>query len=138
MYKRQLQGRNGPLFCAAIRPVAEYAVPAFHSMMPDHLSRQLERQQTQALKHIYGQGFSASAMRGMAGVEPLHVRREKSTLKFAEKAAKNPRFARWFPRREATSTRVQRPYVQKISRAQRHFNSPVNYMVRILNNKAAK
>ena len=50
-------------YCGAIRPVAEYASPAFHAMIPAYLSASLERQQMQALKNIYGPGISAGQMR---------------------------------------------------------------------------
>ena len=124
-------------YCGAIRPVAEYATPAFHSLIPGYLAAALERQQTQALKNIYGPELSASEMRRRAGIETLQKRRETATLKFAEKAAKSPRFSRWFPLRSvgtnARATRSARPYQEVVSRTDRNKNSPVNYMRRILN-----
>ena len=119
-------------YCGAIQPVAEYATPAFHPMIPGYLAAALERQQTQALKNIYGRDISAQEMRRRACVETLHKRRERATLKFAEKAAKDPRFARWFPLRGRTAnTRSRRPYLETVSRTDRNKNSPVNYMRRI-------
>ena len=58
-------------YCGAIRPVAEYASPAFHSLTPGHLSQALERQQNQALKHIFGPGLSAAEMRRRASIPTL-------------------------------------------------------------------
>ena len=54
-------------YCGAIRPVTEYASPAFHSMMPAFLSSALERQQIQALKNILGPALSAEKLREKAG-----------------------------------------------------------------------
>ena len=68
-------------------------------MTPGHLSWELERQQNQALKHIYGQGMSAAKMREKAGIQTLKSRREAATIKFAEKSLSNPRVAHWFPLR---------------------------------------
>ena len=121
-------------YCGAIRPVAEYATPAFHSMIPGYLAAALERQQTQALKNIFGPDLSAREMRKRAGIETLQKRRERATLKFAEKAVKSPRFGRWFPLRSTRATRSTRPYLEIVSRTDRNKNSPVNYMRRALNN----
>ena len=122
-------------YCGAIRPVAEYASPVFHSMMPAYLSAALERQQVQALKNIFGPLLSARQLREKAGIETLQARREKAVLKFAEKAYKSERFARWFPTRIRNSaTRSNRPFLETVSRTDRKKNSPVNYMRRILNN----
>ena len=40
----------------AIRPVAEYATPAYHSLLPAYVSEAIERQQTQAMKNIFRLG----------------------------------------------------------------------------------
>ena len=44
---------------STIRPAAEYASPVWHSSTNVSQSEFLERQQTQALKNIYGVGTSA-------------------------------------------------------------------------------
>ena len=73
-------------------------------------------------------------MRAKAGIiDTLFNRRERATLRFAEKAAANPRFASWFPKRRNTGTRGCQPYYEKISRTERNRNSPINYMIRRLN-----
>ena len=83
----------------AIRSVAEYATLSFHPMIPQYLSDSLERQQSQALKSIYGWGNSARSMRDKSSCQTLWERREAASLKFAQKSSKNPRFSSWFPRR---------------------------------------
>ena len=125
------------LYCGAIRPVAEYATPAFHSMVPGHLAALLERQQSQALKHIFGSDMSAAAMRERASIPTLTSRRESATIKFAVKASKNPRFAAWFPQRPGQRRgRRSRPLWEPISRTDRARNSPLNFMRRKLNDIA--
>ena len=79
-------------YTANIRPVAKYAVPAFHSMIPEYLSDLLEQQQTLALKNIYGVGRSLESMRKEAGLETLKDRRESATKKLTQKSQKNIRF----------------------------------------------
>ena len=58
--------------------VAEYAAPAWHSMITSEQAKQIERQQTLALKHIFGFGLSAAKMRGRASIQTLTKRREQT------------------------------------------------------------
>ena len=125
----------------AIRPVAEYASPAYHSLLPAYASESIERQQTQAMKNIFGWGQSARKMRETAGIETLWRRRENATLKFAKKAQKDTRFTHWFPQRvegRGSRTRNPRPFLEKVSRTDRNRNAPLNYMIRLLNREAEK
>ena len=46
-----------------VRPVAEYMMEVFHSMLNDYQDELLERLQTHALKCIYGPGLSGRKMR---------------------------------------------------------------------------
>ena len=104
-------------------------------MIPEYLTEELERQQTQALKNIYGPGISARRLREKAGVKTLQHRREDATLKFEQKAAKSERFAHWFPvRARRNMTRNNRPYLEVVSRTERDRRSPINYMRHMLNN----
>ena len=103
-------------YCSSIRPTAEYASPAYHSMTPQYLSDKLEQQQTQALKNIYGWGASAAELRKQADLPKLAERRESALLKFAKKTAESNRFKHWFPRREGRSGRVRRPFLEPTPR----------------------
>ena len=84
---------------STIRPVVEYASPVWHSLLTATQSERLERQQTQALKNIYGVGTSAQKMRKNAGVERLWTRRENVCVMFARKNLENVRCSNWFVRR---------------------------------------
>ena len=125
-------------YCSLIRPVAEYASPAWHSLLTVTQSELLERQQTQAMKNMFGVGKSARLMRKESGLERLWTRREEACRMFAQKNVSNVRCAGWFeqrvnisyPRRTGTTYRT---YKEPISRTDRHRNSPVNYARRILN-----
>lgn len=123
---------------SAIRPVAEYVSPVFHSMTPDYLSDALERQQTLALRNIFGVEKSAQRLRKEANLETLYSRREKAVIKFALKTAENPRFREWFPKRSARTVRSHRPFLEKTARTDRYRNAPLNYMKRALNDRAEK
>ena len=86
---------------STIRPTAEYASPAWYPLITVTQSEHLERQQTQALKNIFGVGLRANKMRRKAGLERLWQRRENSCLFFARKNLQNPRCAGWFKERES-------------------------------------
>ena len=121
-----------------IRPVAEYASPSWHSSLTATQSAELERQQSQALKNIYGPGISANKMRIRAGIDTLSRRRDAAAKKFAIKATTNPRSAAWFTRRNtptyARRSGVNYPtYQEQTARTDRHRNSPKNYLTRRLN-----
>ena len=97
--------------------------------------KSLERQQTQALKNIYGFHLSAAKLLKKSGLETLAERREKASLSFAIKCTKNPRFEHWFPKRKSSHrTRDRRPYVEMNARTERCRNSPLYAMRRQLNN----
>ena len=71
------------VYCAYMRPIAEYAAVAWGSMITKEQAGLLERQQNQALKNIFGLGISARAMRERAGIKTLCERRKAAALKFA-------------------------------------------------------
>ena len=122
---------------AAIRPVAEYLSPVFHSMTPTYLSDDLERQQVLALKNIYGVDKSANKLRSEANVETLSARREQAVLKFATTASRSGRFSGWFPRRPGERrVRGMRPFLEKTPRTERYRRAPLNYMKKVLNDAA--
>ena len=79
-----------------IRPTVEYASPAWHSLLTAGQAAELERQQAQALKNIFGPGISANKMRERAGVSLWSTRRENAVKKFAMKCLSNPRCETWF------------------------------------------
>ena len=124
---------------STIRPSAEYASPVWHSSITINQSEYIERQQTQALKNIFGVGISARKMRDESNIERLWVRREESCKKFALKNINNIRCAGWFEKRQAPlySRRdgtAYRTFREPLSKTDRHRNSPINYARRILNN----
>ena len=73
------------VYTAVIRPVAEYILEVFHSMMTDTQDEALERLQTHALKCIFGPGLSGRRMRELAGLDTLRERRISQCDRFAKK-----------------------------------------------------
>ena len=126
-------------YASAIHPTAEYASPVWHSSLTAGQSEFLERQQTQALKNIYGVGLNTRKMRNKSGLERLWTRRENACTSFASKNVNNPRCAGWFEERPApfyarrAGTAYTSTYKEPTSRTYRHRNSPINYARRLLN-----
>ena len=123
---------------STIRPSAEYASPVWHSSISAYQSEYIERQQTQALKNIYGVGRSANKMRIKSGLERLWCRREKSCEQFALKNVNNIRCMGWFEKRPQSqyarrAGAAYAVYKEPITRTDRHRNSPINHARRILN-----
>ena len=73
------------IYTTHIRPVAEYASVAWHSTITKEQTENFERQQTHALRGIFGGDISAKKPRDLAGVTTLWERRESTCLKFALK-----------------------------------------------------
>ena len=121
-----------------IRPTAEYALPAWHSLLTAAQSAEIERQQSQSLKNIFGPGISAFKMRQKAGLETLFKRRETMAKKFALKPLANPRTTGWFQKRKrpkySRRNSVNYPkYREETAHTDRHRNSLKNYLIRRLN-----
>ena len=122
-------------YVSFIRPLMEYAVQAFHSMMTQEQSKSIERQQSRALKVIFGFGHSYSDLLQKSGLKTLQERRVKLTDKFAMKLASSDRFSYLFPERPEEQCRARNgnKYVEMQSRTSRLYNSPIYYMRRRLN-----
>ena len=121
-----------------IRPSVEYAAVAWHSMITAGQADLLERQQTQALKNIYGPTLSAAKLRRKAGIETLSNRREQLVMNFAKKSVNNPRCRGWYEERKRPvyarrSNTVYPKYKEDVARTDRHRNNPKNYLRRKLN-----
>ena len=116
-----------------IRPQAEYATQVWHSMITCEQAAAIERQQTLALKHIFGNKLSASKLQVKADIDLLSKRRERFCLSFARKCFDNPRCNGWFleQSRPLYARRIvvqNRRYLEPISRTDRHFNSPKTFV----------
>lgn len=127
------------VYNSLLLPIADYCAPAYHSLTTDVQDQMLERAQTGALRAIFGYGQSARSLRIEAGLTTLRERRIEATDKFANKCLSNPRFCKWFPKREGRSTaRNGEKYYEGFARCERLRNSPIYYMRRRLNGKEGK
>ena len=95
------------IYCSYVRPVAEYAAVSWTSLITNEQAATLEKQQSQALKNVFGLGMSSREMRERADIQTLQSRREAAALKFAQKSAQSGRFLRWLVERKIPERGVE-------------------------------
>ena len=85
------------IYCSLIRPIFEYAAPAFHTLLTEEQSERLERMQRMSLKTIFGWCTPYEECLQKAGIVTLKERRNELFKNFTRKAYASPRFSsRWF------------------------------------------
>ena len=75
------------VYTSIVRPVADYMMIVYHSMITDSQDEALERFQTHALKCIFGPRLSGWRMRQMIDLPTLRERQIEAVDKFAHKCA---------------------------------------------------
>ena len=60
------------IYTTYMQPLAEYVSPVWHLIISAEQSAFIEKQQTQALRHIFGYGPRARKLREKAGLDSLH------------------------------------------------------------------
>ena len=127
------------VYTKEIRSVLELAVPAWHSALTQKQTASIERVQKVAVSIILSDPITGrceySYDMGLVilDIEPLEVRRFKLCKKFAKKTLKS-RHADIFSRnRNQHYTRLRPEFLSNKCNTERFYNSPVNYLTRILN-----
>ena len=124
------------MYFSLIRSVADFAAPAYHSLLTANQSEALERIQKKALRAIFGHQYSYATVLQHQNIPTLEERRKELLTNFAVKCSKNERFsAKWFPLADNTGhlTRKKNKYKEFTSRTERLKKSPVCAMRKILN-----
>ena len=123
------------VYLKEIRSILELAVPARHSGLTVKQAEDIERVQKVALKIIIGEQKERKASYDMAmvilDIEPLHYRREKLCLSFAKKTLKSRHSEIFKPTTQNTRNRPM--FYEHNSNKTRCYNSPLNYLTRLLN-----
>ena len=129
------------VYCKQIRSILEFAVPVWNSALNGEQILQIERIQKTALHIILDKNYLSyrNALK-ISGLEKLSTRRTKLCLNFAKKAQKSTKFAKWFiPTTKVNHTRFEPPkFCPAYSRTKRFENSPISYLIEILNKHYAK
>ena len=126
------------IYGSMVRSVADFAAPAYHSLLTGIQTEAIERIQKKAVKTIYGHQYAYATILEHQDIQTLEQRRLDLVTKFAKKNADNSRFSsRWFPRADETGhdTRRKPIYKEFQARTERLRNSPLNLMRRILNSE---
>ena len=127
------------VYKSTIRPVIEYSSVIYHPMLTGEQTDYIEKQQSRALKNIYGNELSHRKLLEISGLPTLKQRREEACKKFASKTAQNPRFSHHFRMRANRSrARDDFSYLESPARTNRRFNSPFYYYRRILNQNTTR
>ena len=123
------------VFNTVIRPVCDFASVTYHSMLTAEQAEDIERVQKRAMKLIFGWDTNYSQLLEEGRIESLEERRKRMVINFARKTASNPRFEKWFPKREYNGVELRREqiYEEKFARTERLKKSPVYNMRRELN-----
>ena len=123
------------VYIGFVRPLLEYACPAWNGALTIAQSNKIENVQKRAFRIILGRYYiSYSNALSMTKLQTLHARREELCLKFALKALKSDQ-SDWFKLNASTrNTRKSRICIEPKSKTERYRKSPVPYLTRLLNN----
>ncbi|CAH1258207.1 Hypp1975 [Branchiostoma lanceolatum] len=127
------------IYTSYVRPVCEFAVPAWHPGLTQAQRNQLEKIQRRALRTILGKSYTHYADACLLlGLETLELRRDHLCLAFARKLLQSHECRHWFPpRRGDISGRKTRSSSKPDSfrtTTERFKKSPMPYMAMLLNN----
>ena len=126
-----------------VRSVVELAVPAWHSGLTLKQAANIERVQRVAVNIILSDchtdlsKYSYHESLEVLELEPLDVRRERLCLSFAIKTQKS-RHSDMFADQHKYETRTKTQFYEHISKKTRFYNSPSNYLTRLLNRSGKK
>jgi len=125
------------IYTGYIRPILEYAAPAWTPGLTKEQVQKLEHVQKRACRIILGNAYTgySHALQSL-GLTSLADRREQLCLNFA-KSLLTSSFRDWLPlsRGEISGrdTRNKQKLNAPLCRTNRHKNSPIPYLVRLLN-----
>ena len=110
----------------------ENQAPVWHSGLTTAQSRSLDRAQRLAMVAMAGWHPSHSEQLRELGLEPLPARRLRLAKRFARRTATRSRHTDLF-QPAARPRRMTKPYREPLSRTAAHYNSPLPFLTRLLN-----
>ena len=127
------------VYLKEIRSLLELAVPAWHSGLTLKQSVDIERVHRVALAIILSDVATGKSELNydmamvVLEIEPLEVRRQKLCLSFAKKTLKSRHCDMFSVNGNQHYTRNKTKYFENQTNTKRYFNSPLNYLTRLLN-----
>ena len=130
------------IYVLYVRSILEQSCQVWNSSLTLENSQNLERVQKTSLKIILKSDYNTyrNALE-LTSLTTLSERRSKLCLNFAKKCLKNPEMKQMFPlnpNKEALDTRFREKFKVDNSRTDRHKNSAIPNMQRLLNKYAIK
>ena len=130
------------IYVLYVRSILEQSCQVWNSALTIENSQNLERVQKTSLKIILKSDYHTySNALDVTGLTTLSERRAKLCLSFAKKCLKNEEMKKIFPlnpKNQTTNTRFREKFKVDRSRTDRHMNSAIPYMQRLLNRYASK
>ena len=129
------------VYLKEIRSVLELAVPAWHSGLTQKHTADIERVQRVAVAIILSDCMTGKCEYSydmglvILNIEPLDVRREKLCQTFAKKTLKSKHSDMFKKNYNQHYTRNKTDYLVTNCNTKRFFNSPKNYLTRLLNSE---
>ena len=129
------------VYVKEIRSLLELAVPAWHSGLTCKQSVDIERVQKVAVQVILSDcktglsEFTYDMAMVILDLEPLKMRRERLCLGFARKTLKSRHSDMFLSNPSQYKTRGKSAYYEVACNTKRYYNSPLNYLTRLLNGK---
>ena len=129
------------VYTAFIRPIFDYAAPAYHTILTDDQAEKLEKMQRSSLKTIFGLETPYQECLELAGLQTLRERRQTLFENFARKAYGDPFFGgRWFEEKQRCNygLRHENKVVQHFANRDRLLNAPIYRYRRHINDEDKK
>ena len=118
-----------------VRSILDFAVPTYHPQLSADLSSEIERVQATAMKIIFPLVAYHTVLENQI-IEEHQLRRERMVRRFAERAERNEKFGeKWFPPNTEVEyeLRNRKRLLEENTRTKRFYQSPIQYMRRLLN-----
>ena len=128
------------VYVKEIISLLELAVPAWHSGLTKKQSADIERVQKVAVKVILSDcnngisDLTYDMAMAVLTLEPLKARRDKLCVTFAKKSLKSKHSDMFTTNRSQYFTREKQQFVETKCNTKRYYQSPINYLTRLLNN----
>ena len=114
-----------------IRPVFDYASPAYHTILTDEQAENIERMQRMTLKTIFGFDTPYCECLSKSGLQTLRQRRETLFQNFAGRVYEDEHYnAQWFKEKQKSryGLRQEDRVVQLFASCDRLKNAPIYRM----------
>lgn len=126
------------IYIGFIRPVVEYAVPAWHPSLTEKQHYALERIQKRACRIMMGIHYNSyEDALDKCNFVRLRTRRDQICLQFSEKLLGSSEFHIWLPekRGDKVGRSLRNSHLLSVpeARTKRYADSPIPYMVKLWN-----